>query len=114
MGTSHNPFYREMAELKSALLAAITPENAIALCRQLQRDCLNGSHADRQKAWNRFFRLLSILGLNTVNPDRVVADEAATFRANPSSLVEKMMRGQSITPPMSPNNNKPGLERTGI
>ena len=91
---AHNPFYRELAEIKSAFLSAITQENAITLCRQLQRDCLNGSNRDRDKSFERLFKLLEILGLKSVSPDLAKADEVRVYRANPPSLVEKAMLGQ--------------------
>lgn len=99
---AHNPFYRELAEIKSAFLSAITQENAITLCRQLQRDCLNGNHRD--KAFDRLLKLLEILGFNSVAPDLVKADEVRVYRANPPSLVEKAMRGE-ITPLPTTNVN---------
>ena len=100
---AHNPFYRELAEIKSAFLSAITQENAITLCRQLQRDCLHGSHRD--KSWERLFTLLDILGLKSVSPDLAKADEVRVYRANPPSLVEKAMRGER-NPISTPNVNE--------
>lgn len=91
---AHNPFYRELAEIKSAFLSAITQENAITLCRQLQRDCLNGSNRDRDKSFERLFKLLEILGLKSVSPDLVKADEVKVYRTNPPSLVERAIRGE--------------------
>ena len=95
---THNPFYRELAEIKSAFLSAITPENAITLCRQLQRDCLNGNRRD--KAFDRLFKLLEILGFNSVIPDLVKADEVKVYRANPPSLVEKAMHAEKTPLPI--------------
>jgi hypothetical protein len=86
---NHNIFYRELAEIKSAFASAITPENAIILCRSLQRDCLHSKDRDKDQAWER---LLDILGLKSVSPDLVKADEVKVYRANPPSLVERAMR----------------------
>lgn len=97
---AHNPFYREVSEIKSAFLSAITPENAITLCRQLQRDCLNGSNRDRDKSFERLFKLLEILGLKSVAPDLVKADEVKVYRANPPSLVEKAMHAEKTPLPI--------------
>lgn len=94
---NHNPYFRELAEMKQAFASALTPENCIALCRQLQRDCLNGNHRD--KAFDRLLKLLEILGFNSVAPDLVKADEVKVYRANPPSLVEKVMRGERISTP---------------
>lgn len=104
---AHNPFYRELAEIKSAFLTAITQENAITLCRQLQRDCLNGSNRDRDKSFERLFKLLEILGLKSVSPDLVKADEVKVYRTNPPSLVEKAMRGQRNLIPTTNVNGTP-------
>jgi hypothetical protein len=38
------------------------------------------------------FTLLDILGLKSVSPDLVKADEVKVYRANPPSLVERAMR----------------------
>jgi hypothetical protein len=92
-----NPYFRELAEIKQAFASALTPENCIVLCRQLQRDCLHGSNRD--KSWNRLFTLLDILGLKSVSPDLVNADEVKVYRANPPSLVEKAMRGERTPMP---------------
>ena len=89
---NHNIFYRELAEIKSAFASAITPENAIILCRSLQRDCLHSKDRDKDQAWERLFKLLDILGLKSVSPDLVKADEVKVYRANPPSLVERAMR----------------------
>ena len=89
---NHNIFYRELAEIKSAFASAITPENAIILCRSLQRDCLHSKDRDKDQAWERMFKLLDILGLKSVSPDLVKADEVKVYRANPPSLVERAMR----------------------
>ena len=104
---AHNPFYRELAEIKSAFLSAITQENAITLCRQLQRDCLNGSNRDRDKSFERLFKLLEILGLKSVSPDLVKADEVKVYRTNPPSLVEKAMRGERNPMPTTNVNGTP-------
>lgn len=98
-----NPYFRELAEIKQAFGSALTPENCIVLCRQLQRDCLHGSNRD--KSWNRLFTLLDILGLKSVSPDLVNADEVKVYRANPPSLVEKAMRGERT--PISNVNESP-------
>jgi len=102
---AHNPFFRELAEIKSAFLSAITPENAITLCRQLQRDCLNGSNRDRDKSFERLFKLLEILGFDSVAPDLVKANELKCYQSNPPSLIEKAMR-QERTPMPIPNVNE--------
>lgn len=102
---NHNPYFRELAEMKQAFASALTPENCIILCRQLQRDCLHGSHRD--KSWERLFTLLDILGLKSVSPDLAKADEVRVYRANPPSLVEKAMRGERITLPITNVNGTP-------
>lgn len=91
--------------MKQAFASALTPENCIVLCRQLQRDCLHGSHRD--KSWDRLFTLLDILGLNSVAPDLVKADEVRVYRANPPSLVEKAMRGERNPKPTTNVNGTP-------
>lgn len=96
-----NPFYRELAEIKSAFASAITPENAIILCRSLQRDCLHSKDRDKDQAWERLFKLLDILGLKSVSPDLVKADEVKVYRANPPSLVERAMRQERTVTPSS-------------
>lgn len=88
----HNPYHRQLSELKACLLDAISPENALSLCRALQRDCLTTRGRDRDEAWDRFFRLLEILGLPTIVPDMVKANELSVFRASPPPMVEKIMR----------------------
>ena len=104
---AHNPFYRELAEIKSAFLSAITQENAIKLCRQLQRDCLNGSNRDRDKSFERLFKLLEILGLKSVSPDLAKADEVKVYRTNPPSLVERAMRQERNPMPTTNVNGTP-------
>lgn len=103
---AHNPFYRELAEIKSAFLSAITPENAITLCRQLQRDCLQGNSKSRAEAWNRFLKLLKLLGLSSINPDMVKADEMKVYSASPPPMIEKMMRKESPKPQDRSSNSK--------
>ena len=102
---THNPYFRELAEMKQAFASALTPENCIVLCRQLQRDCLHGSHRD--KSWERLFTLLDILGLKSVSPDLAKADEERVYRANPPSLVEKAMRGERTPLPTTNVNGTP-------
>ena len=102
---THNPYFRELAEMKQAFASALTPENCIILCRQLQRDCLHGSHRD--KSWERLFTLLDILGLKSVSPDLAKADEVKVYRANPPSLVEKVMRQERNPMPTTNVNGNP-------
>jgi len=106
----HNEYYRQLAEIKSALASAITAENAITLCRQLQRDCITLPSKERAKAWDRFFRMLKLLGLNSVNPDYAKVDELKVFRASPPPMVEKIMRKEpaaatSISPNLTPEQD---------
>ena len=102
---THNPYFRELAEMKQAFGSALTPENCIILCRQLQRDCLHGSHRD--KSWERLFTLLDILGLKSVSPDLAKADEVRVYRANPPYLVEKAMRQERNPMPTTNVNGTP-------
>lgn len=106
-----NPFYRELAEIKSAFASAITPENAIILCRSLQRDCLHSKDRDKDQAWERLFKLLDILGLKSVSPDLVKADEVKVYRANPPSLVERAMRQERNPIPTTNVNGTPVQNR---
>jgi hypothetical protein len=53
---------------------------------------LHSKDRDKDQAWERLFKLLDILGLKSVSPDLVKADEVKVYRANPPSLVERAMR----------------------
>lgn len=102
----HNEYFRQLGEIKSALASAITPENAIVLCRELQRNCLQGNSKSRAEAWNRFFKLLKLLGLSSINPDMVKADEMKVYSASPPPMIEKMMRKESPKPQDRSSNLK--------
>ena len=94
----HNEYFRQLGEIKSALASAITPENAIVLCRQLQRDCLQGNSKSRAEAWNRFFKMLKLLGLSSINPDLAKSDEMKVYASTPTPSVERMMRREGVPP----------------
>lgn len=91
---AHNPYYRDVAELKSAILSALSPENGIQLVRSVLRDCLySKDHREKDQAWHRLFALLDIVGVKSVSPDECQINEAKIYLANPPSLVERAMRG---------------------
>lgn len=83
-----NQTFRAKAQIQLAALAGLEPETITTIVRNASFRARNGS--PREVA--SFLKLVQILGIGRINPDRANKDEISTLLGNPTPGMMKRLR----------------------